>query len=304
MIISWARLVSDSPGPQDGQTGRPLSPSFVARYSPFAILDGIRFTIHAVRTSETPAAFFSHPAPTFCEGLTPMRLQVASYNIHRGFGRDGRYEPQRILQVLQELDADIIALQEVDLLRPGTPQILPWLAARTNLTAVAGMVQSKPEGDYGNALLTRFPIKEVRRWDLSVGTHEPRGVLDLDVNWNGRSIRVLNTHLGLWPRERFKQVQRLLELLDVRRPDLTLLMGDLNEWQVRGKLLQGLRRMFGSPAAPVTFPARWPLLALDRIWAAPASALVAIQAHRTILSRNASDHLPVRAEIALEDSLT
>ena len=233
-----------------------------------------------------------------------MRLQVATYNIHRGFGRDGRYEPQRVLQVLQELDADIIALQEVDVVRPGTLQILPWLAARMNLTAVAGTVQSSPKGDYGNALLTRFPIKEVRRWDLSVGGHEPRGVLDIELNWNGRSIRVLNTHLGLWPRERSQQVQRLLELLDVRPHDLTLLMGDLNEWHVRGKLLQGLRRMFGSPAAPVTFPARWPLLALDRIWVAPASALVTIQAHRTILSRIASDHLPVRAEIALEDTFT
>lgn len=228
-----------------------------------------------------------------------MRIHVASYNIHRGVGRDGRYEPQRILKVLQEMDADIIALQEVEALGSDTIQILPWLAAQTKMTAIAGPVRSRPQGDYGNALLTKLPVKEVRRWDLSIGDHEPRGALDIDMNWNGRSIQVLNTHLGLWPLERSRQVQRLLELLDVQRRELTVLMGDLNEWCVWGKSLRILRQVFGRPAAPETFPSQWPLLALDRIWVSPAPALVAVQAHNTVLSEAASDHLPVRAEISL-----
>ncbi len=228
-----------------------------------------------------------------------MHMRVASYNIHRGFGRDGRYEPQRILHVLQELDADIIALQEVDVLGPDTIQILPWLATQMKMTAIAGPVHSRPEGDYGNALLTKFPVEKVRRWDLSIGAHEPRGVLDTDMVCNGQSIHVLNTHLGLWPLERSQQVQRLLELLDVRHHDLTILMGDLNEWCAWGKSLRILRRVFGHPTAPETFPAAWPILALDRIWVSPAPALIGVQAHHTTLSEAASDHLPVRAEISI-----
>ncbi len=233
------------------------------------------------------------------KGPIEMRIQVASYNIHRGFGKDGRYEPQRILRVLQEMEADIVALQEVDVLRPDTTHILPWLAAKTKMTAVAGPVRSRPEGDYGNAVLTKLPVEKVRRWDLSIGGHEPRGVLDVDMNCHGRSIHVLNTHLGLWPLERPRQVQRLLELLDVERRELTILMGDLNEWCVWGKSLRILWRVFGRPTAPLTFPSKWPMLALDRIWVAPAPALVNVQAHSTALSETASDHLPVRAEINL-----
>jgi endonuclease/exonuclease/phosphatase family metal-dependent hydrolase len=228
-----------------------------------------------------------------------MRMHVATYNIHRGFGRDGRYAPQRILRVLQELDADIIALQEVAGQGPGTIQLLPWLAAKANMTAVAGPVRSGLEGDYGNALLTRLPVQEVRRWNLSVGVHEPRGLLDVDINWNGHSVQVLNTHLGLWPLERVRQVERLLELVDVNKRDLTVLMGDLNEWYVWGESFRMLRRVFGRTEAPKTFPSRWPLLALDRIWVSPAPALVEVRAHDTHLSETASDHLPVKAEIAL-----
>ena len=90
-----------------------------------------------------------------------------------------------------------------------------------------------------------------------------------------------------------------MELLALSRRDLTILMGDLNEWHVWGKSLRGLRRVFGSPAAPVTFPARWPVLALDRIWISPAQALLTVEAHNTPRSRLASDHLPVKADLYL-----
>ena len=233
-----------------------------------------------------------------------MRMRVASYNIHRGVGRDGRYEPGRILRVLLEMEADIVALQEVDLLGPDAVQILPWLATKTKMTAVAGPVLSRAEGDYGNALLTRFSVRQVRRWDLSIGRHEPRGALDVDLNWQGRSVHVVTTHLGLWPQERPLQAKRLLELLAVERHDVTILLGDLNEWHVWGKSLRLLRRVFGSPAAPSTFPAGWPIMALDRIWVSPSQALLGVHAHRTAQSRVASDHLPVKAEISLQGKKT
>ena len=228
-----------------------------------------------------------------------MRLRVASYNIHRAVGRDRRYEPDRILHVIRELKTDIIALQEVDFPGQDSGQILPWLAKQTGMIAIAGPVWSREGVDYGNALLSRYPVDEVRRWDLSIGRHEPRGALDVDLKVAGRSIHVLNTHLGLWPRERPRQAERLLELLALERRDLTILMGDMNEWHARGKSLRGLRRLFGEPAAPVTFPARWPLFALDRIWIAPPQALIRLEAHDSSCSRTASDHLPVKADLYL-----
>ena len=228
-----------------------------------------------------------------------MHLRVASYNIHRAIGRDGRYEPGRILRVAQELNADIIALQEVDFPRQDHAPIAPWLAQKTGMIAIGGPVWSREGVGYGNALLSRYPVDRVRRWDLSVGRHEPRGALDVELTICGRTVHVLNTHLGLWPRERPQQADRLLELLAVDRHDLTILMGDLNEWHVWGKSLRGLRRVFGSPAAPVTFPARWPVLALDRIWISPAKALLTVEAHDTSGSRMASDHLPVKADLYL-----
>ncbi len=226
-----------------------------------------------------------------------MRIQVASYNIHRGFGRDGRYDPERILRVLEEVNADVVALQEVDFPGVDPNQMVTWLAAKLSMTAVGGPVRSSEAGKYGNALLTRFPIRKIKRWDLSIGDHEPRGALAVDMLCQGTMIHVVTTHLGLWPQERPLQATRLMELLTVNREELTILMGDLNEWQVWGRTLRLLRKVFGSPQSPATFPAIWPVLALDRIWVAPAQALHSVEAHRSKASLTASDHLPVKAEV-------
>jgi endonuclease/exonuclease/phosphatase family metal-dependent hydrolase len=229
-----------------------------------------------------------------------MRMRVASYNIHRGFGRDGRYDPNRILRVLQEMDADIVALQEVEFPGPDPDQILTWLAVRLGMIAVGGPVRTSEAGTYGNALLTRYPVRNVRRWDLSVGTHEPRGALAADMLCQGAIIHVVTTHLGLWPKERPLQATRLLEFLQVPEEELTILMGDLNEWQLWGKSLRVLRRVFGSPAAPPTFPTVCPILALDRIWVSPPQSLRSIHAHHSGESLAASDHLPVKAEVCFQ----
>jgi len=139
----------------------------------------------------------------------------------------------------------------------------------------------------------------VRRWDLSVGLHEARGALDVDLRVSGHSMQVVTTHLGLWPRERSVQTERLLKLFVANRHDVTILMGDFNEWQVQGKALQGLSRVFGATSAPATFPARCPFLPLDRVWMTPAQALHRVAVHDTPLSRVASDHLPIKADIYL-----
>ncbi|HSM22272.1 MAG TPA: endonuclease/exonuclease/phosphatase family protein, partial [Rubrivivax sp.] len=109
-------------------------------------------------------------------------------------------------------------------------------------------------------------------------------------------LRVIATHLGLRPAERRHQIETLLAGLgDDTVP--TVLMGDLNEWFLWGRPLRRLHRHFGATPAPSTFPARWPVLALDRIWVEPRARLLQLRRHRTALARQASDHLPLVAQI-------
>jgi len=112
------------------------------------------------------------------------------------------------------------------------------------------------------------------------------------------SVTVIATPLGLDPADRRRQMQRPLAL--VRASDKpVVLLGDLNEWFLWGRPLRWLRRHFGRTPAPATFPACWPLFALDRIWVEPAHLLQRIEVHRARPANEASDHLPLVATLAL-----
>jgi endonuclease/exonuclease/phosphatase family metal-dependent hydrolase len=155
------------------------------------------------------------------------------------------------------------------------------------------------DGHYGNALLTRHPVTAVRRIDLGVSGREPRGALDADLDVRGRCVQVVVTHFGLSAAERRQQASRLLEAvrLDVEHP--ILLLGDFNEWLPGGGALRMLQPHFvRSPSLP-TFPSLRPMLALDRIWIRSGHALAGVRVHRSPAARVASDHLPLRADIAL-----
>lgn len=227
-------------------------------------------------------------------------MVLATYNIHRCIGRDGRLNVERIAAVLQELQADVIALQEVESQREGGLDIIDRLAHVTGTTGIAGPTILNERAHYGNALLTRYPVHALTHIDLSVAGHEPRGALDAQLVGPHESIiRVLATHLGLWPSERRLQAQHLFERLTVHNVDISTLMGDLNEWFLWGRPLRRLHRYFSRTPAPATFPARFPLFALDRIWVRPRSRLSSLGLHRSTLSRVASDHFPLRAVIDL-----
>jgi len=228
------------------------------------------------------------------------RLRVATWNIHMGRGSDGRRDLERVARVIRGLDLDCIGLQEVDNRREAEADDLSRLAVATGMQAVAGPTMARPGGDYGNALLSRWTVTRIARHDLSVAGREPRGVLHAAVDWRGSSVEVAVTHLGLRPFERRRQVERLLALLPAERRRPLLLLGDFNEWLLWGRPLRWLHRRFGRAPAPATFPARWPLIRLDRILAAGPLRLLRVRAVGTKLTRAASDHLPVVADIQTE----
>ncbi len=226
------------------------------------------------------------------------RLKLATYNIHGAIGGDGRFDPARIVAVLGELDADVVALQEVESRRRGV-DVLALLARETGYDAIAGPTIDSARRHYGNALLTRHRCCAVRKLSLDFGRREPRGALDVELACGATPMRVVATHLGLRPAERRAQVKRLLEALAARPAAIpTALMGDLNEWFLWGRPLRWLHAHFGDTHGPATFPAFRPLLALDRIWVEGAAA-VTVRAHRSALARIASDHLPAVAEVEL-----
>jgi endonuclease/exonuclease/phosphatase family metal-dependent hydrolase len=143
-----------------------------------------------------------------------MVLRIATYNIHRCVGCDGLEAPERIAAVLQDIKADVAALQEVAF-DPSSPKnILADLARCMDARAIAGPTLLEKKGHYGNAILSRFAPEGVERLNISVPGREPRGALSVNLRLNGSSVRIVTTHLGLRPRERRYQMRRLLSLLD------------------------------------------------------------------------------------------
>jgi len=223
-------------------------------------------------------------------------LRLATYTIHCGIGRDGRFSPRRIRDVLTEIDADVIALQEVESRAAGI-DMLAWLAKETGFCAVWGATLMTAEGHYGNGLLARFPIAHVEQIDLTWERREPRNAIVADLDCGGERIRVVATHLGLRPAERRHQIQTLLPLFSERPDDRAVLAGDVNEWMLWGRPLRWLHRHFVETPAIRTFPAWCPLLPLDRLWTHPGSILREVKVHATPTAREASDHLPLVASL-------
>lgn len=233
-----------------------------------------------------------------------MQLKLATWNIRRCVGRDGIMSPERCAAVLREMDADIVALQEVES-RPGHElDALAFLARETGTLAIPSVTMVREDTHYGNALLTRLRPLAVRHHTLSEPGREPRAALDVDLKPDGCDVQLIATHLGLRPAERRKQVRRLLPLFQLGARDLVVLAGDLNEWFLWGRPLRMLGRLFPNTPHRRSWPAHAPLFSLDRIWTHPVCALRRLGTHKSALARVASDHLPLIAEIELGQYLT
>ncbi|MBR9987799.1 MAG: endonuclease/exonuclease/phosphatase family protein [Desulfosarcina sp.] len=228
-----------------------------------------------------------------------MALRIATYNIHRCVGCDGLEAPERIADVLRDINADVTALQEVAFDADGPKNILADLARSLNAQVIAGPTLLEQKGHYGNAVLSRIAPHSIDRLDISVPGREPRGVIAIKLRVNGSTVRIVATHLGLRPGERRYQMGRLLPLLEHPDAEVTILLGDFNEWFLWGRPLRWANRRFGSMPAPATFPSRRPLLALDRIWVDPADRLISLHRPRHAAAAVASDHLPLVAQVAI-----
>jgi endonuclease/exonuclease/phosphatase family metal-dependent hydrolase len=227
-------------------------------------------------------------------------LAVATYNVHRCIGRDGKCDPARIARVVRELDADLVGLQEIDSSedRPGHAyDQLAAVASEAGYDAVPGPTLVHQTAAFGNALLTRRPVAGIHRFEIGIPGREPRAVLDVELRCTAGPVRAIVTHFGLLGRERRLQAEMLARILGERVVDPTVVLGDFNEWMPRGRALRSLSLELGASAALRTFPSFCPLLALDRIWVRPPRALISITVHRSPLAAIASDHLPVRAVV-------
>lgn len=230
-------------------------------------------------------------------------MTVASYNVHKCVGVDGRFDPERIIDVIQEIRPDVIALQEADQRFGERSGLLDLnrLRLETGLLPVPVVAGPKSHGWRGNVLLFREGIvRDVHQ--VALPGLEPRGALVAEIDLEGRAgLRVIAAHLGLLRWARRQQADVILELLQRRAERPTLLMGDFNEWRLGpGSALTRLEPVFGPLPPPLpSFPARLPVLSLDRIMANRVGLIADLSVHDTPLARLASDHLPLTARIDL-----
>jgi endonuclease/exonuclease/phosphatase family metal-dependent hydrolase len=227
-------------------------------------------------------------------------IKVASYNIRKSLGTDRKRSPDRILKILEELDADIIALQEVDR-RFGeriTTLSPDQIIDHTRYTPVRFGIREQSLGWHGNVLLVRKGAEVHNLQRIELPAFEPRGAVMADVRVNGSVIRAVGMHLGLTGGYRLKQAQAVvghLESLEGMMP--TVIMGDLNQWSTDGGCLAQFAINHDVIAPGPSFHARRPMLQLDRIIVSRDLKLDATGVHHTALAATGSDHLPVWATL-------
>jgi endonuclease/exonuclease/phosphatase family metal-dependent hydrolase len=248
------------------------------------------------------------PAPAGPQRGEAGTLRVASYNIHKCVGTDRRFDPARTAAVIAELGADLVAVQEADR-RFGRRIGLLDAAALERETGLAPLpVSDLPDGHgwHGNALLVR-PGTPARIRRLALPGAEPRGALVAELDLPAGRLRVVAAHLGLLRRSRRQQAIAILRALAEDAGEVpTLLLGDLNEWRPGTRSsLRAFEPFFGPVNhGPPSFPARLPVLALDRILGWPRGLVRDVSAHDSLLARVASDHLPLTACVRLGQPAT
>jgi endonuclease/exonuclease/phosphatase family metal-dependent hydrolase len=226
-----------------------------------------------------------------CSCMSGIRL--VTWNIQKGMGVDFRRDLQRTAAALGAMDADVVALQEV--LRTRATDQAATLGRALGIELAWGPARTVRGGTYGNALLVRGGVRDVRVHDISVARCERRALLEAEADVRGTRLRVFVCHLGLGARERALQIEQVMALVraSAARGVPRILLGDFNEWK-RGPVSAAIAREFPeAPAALPTHPSPWPLFALDRIaWDSPLRGTVHVMRVGV-----ASDHRALRAYV-------
>lgn len=230
-------------------------------------------------------------------------IRVATYNIHRCRGLDGRTRPERTAEVLASLDADVLALQEVIGAGSAGGGHAEELGAALGMGWVMAPARHLRGHLFGNVVLSRFPMRQHAQYDLSWKTCEPRCVQRVDLDVEGKLLHLYNVHLGTAFLERRFQAQRLAAVVTDRRlSGPKVVLGDFNEW------MKGLATTLLSERLQAidlrthlrrrrTYPGLFPILHLDHIYHQGHVEVLKLELPRTRQTLIASDHLPLVAEL-------
>lgn len=231
-----------------------------------------------------------------------MQIKVASYNIRKAVGLDWRRRPHRVLDVLNEIGADVVALQEVDRrfgsrLSALDPQLV---AAHTDYQPINFSHRPQSLGYHGNVIFARRGITIAAARPMVLPHLEPRGAAVADLDVDGRRVRVVGMHLGLTRKWRQLQTQTIVRELQALESNLpTVLMGDMNEPDLGSGVMRAFEQRHSIAVCGPSFHASMPVFSLDRIIVTEDIAIGETGVHQSLLAREASDHLPIWARLTL-----
>ncbi len=224
-------------------------------------------------------------------------IRVLTWNIHGAVGHNPRFDLSRVVDLISRWDAHVVALQEVDSRRKFLNQINPFefLQSKLGEHGIGAKSITTADGDYGQMLISRWPMREVEVHDISFPEREPRRAIMAVIDSPMGAIRLIAAHLGLSIHERRGQTRELLSMVG-KTEMTTVVVGDFNDWLWPGSVTRALSCELPGCTRYRTFPARLPLLRLDRIFCRPASAIRRSFVDAT--AKQISDHLPVIADVA------
>lgn len=233
--------------------------------------------------------------------MSPLR--ILTFNIHGGYSLDGKRDLGRIHNLLEELKIDIAVFQEMETRpsRGGTATDVNELAGAARPYHMMGPTLKDGKGWYGNLIVSRYPIRRAlvhaldKKWDI-----EPRNAVDVTIETPLGKMRLIGTHLSLPLWERKVEVPKLIELVkqvEEEEKNPVFLMGDINEWRRKSRLLKFLGENMVEVPAGATFPVFFPILHLDRVWHDTPYVKAKASVIKDFGVRHMSDHLPVLVEV-------
>lgn len=230
-------------------------------------------------------------------------LRILCYNIHGGYALNGKRDLRRLNALLDSLSIDIGVFQEMETRssRGGSDKDIEILSGASRPYHLFGANLEDRTGKYGNLIVSKYPILNGKLHKLGTSpVFEPRGAVDALIDSPTGKLRLIGTHLSLNAIERWIEVNNLIKLVhEVEQVEKhpVFVMGDLNEWSKKGKILRFLDQIMNPLPCEATFPSFLPFLRLDRVWCDVAGIQVKCRTLTGKAVKYLSDHLPILIEI-------